>query len=203
MGTRDLSTVADVSIDDEVVKPFFAVEMLFDSGALRLWTGTYQLDLASVAWTGTGALLGISAIEETAEIAVRGATLTMSGLPEEIVALALQEPYQGRACSIYLGMFAEVYSPDLTELFSGYMDEMNIDEGDESSAIELKIENKLVDLERPRVMRYTTAYQESRHPGDKFFSHVEDIQDKVIPWGTSGNSQLDAAFYNTFFGGVL
>jgi hypothetical protein len=63
------------------------------------------------------------------------------------------------------------------------MDEMNIDEGPDYATIELKVENKLVDLERARVRRYTSEYQKSKYPNDKGFDFVEAIQGKPVLWG--------------------
>jgi len=63
------------------------------------------------------------------------------------------------------------------------MDEMNIDEGPETSTIELNVENKLIDLERARVRRFTSGYQKSVYPGDKGLDFVESLQDKEVVWG--------------------
>lgn len=205
MATRDLSEAVSGSLEDDVIYPFFAIELLFDSAPIRLWTGVGELVFDGNSWLGTGNLLDISSIEETTEIAVRGATITLSGMNSEVISLALQSPYQGRVCNIYFGMFSkgqlqtessdyilledgsrinlESQETGLTQIFSGYMDEMNISEGPDSGAIELKVENKLIDLERSRVRRFTSGYQKSVYPGDKGFDFVEDLQDKEIVWG--------------------
>jgi hypothetical protein len=205
MATRDISTAVQGNLEDDVVYPFFAVELLFDNSPLRLWTGLGTLVYDNNSWAGTGNLLDVSSIEETSEIAVRGATLTLSGVPTEVISLALQEPYQGRVSNVYFGMFSkgelqkeddtyilledggkirlELQETGLTEIFSGYMDEMNIDEGPETSTIELKVENKLIDLERARVRRFTSGYQKSVYPGDKGLDFVESLQDKEVVWG--------------------
>ena len=60
---------------------------------------------------------------------------------------------------------------------------MNIDEGPDTSTIELKVENKLIDLERARVRRFTGNYQKSVYPGDKGLDFVESLQDKEVVWG--------------------
>ena len=205
MATRDLSAAISSNLEDDVVYPFFAVELNFDASPLRLWTGTGDLVFEGVTYAGTGNLLDVSSIEETSEIAVRGATLTLTGIPSEVVSLALQTPYQGRICNIYFGMFSkgallqedgayilledgskialELQDTGLTQIFSGYMDEMNIDEGPETSTVEVKVENKLIDLHRARVRRFTTGYQIGVYPGDKGFDFVESIQEKEIVWG--------------------
>tara|TARA_R110000772_G_scaffold200250_1_gene310781 strand:+ start:116 stop:751 length:636 start_codon:yes stop_codon:yes gene_type:complete len=205
--SRDLSNDTIISINEDVVYPFFATELKFDgNNVLRMWTGQGTLVLADgTQWVGLGNLLNISAIEETSEIAVKGATLTLSGVPSEVLSLALSEPYQGRVCNIYFGTFLqgsilqesasyillqdgskinlEEESANFSELFSGYMDQMNIEETSDTSTIQLLVENKLVDLERARVARFTSGYQKSIYAGDLGFDFVEDLQDKQISWG--------------------
>lgn len=193
-------------LEDSVIYPFFAVELLFDGDqTLRLWTGVGTLVYQSVSWVGTGSLLQIDTIEETSEIAAKGATVTLSGVPSEVLSLALTEPYQGRQAKIYFGTFyngnilqendayillqdgskisLEDRQVDLTEVFAGYMDQMNIEENTEASTIQLTIENKLIDLERPRTARFTSAYQKSIYPNDLGLDFVEDLQTKELYWG--------------------
>jgi hypothetical protein len=205
--SRDLSDNTIDNISQDVVYPFFATELRFDGdNTLRLWTGQGTLVLEDgTNWIGTGNLLDISAIEETSELAVKGATLTLSGVPSEVLSLALSEPYQGRVCNIYFGTFSqgsilqesssyillqdgsrinlETTDKGFNEIFSGYMDQMNIEESGETSTIQLLVENKLVDLERARVARFTSGYQKSIYAGDLGLDFVEDLQDKQISWG--------------------
>ena len=183
--SRDLTTTTLAAIDDDVVYPFFAVELIFDSEVLRMWTGQGTFNDGVNDWVGAGNLLAISDIEETAEMSVKGATLTLSGVPSEILSLALSEPYQGRVCNIYFGISGENI---FNQLFSGYMDQMNIEDGPETSTIELKVENRLIDLERARVARFTSAYQKSVYSGDKGLEFLEDMQDKPLTWGKKSAS---------------
>jgi len=204
--SRDLSTAISNSLDDDVVYPFFAVELLFDGDdVLRMWTGYGTLVYNSVEWYGTGNLLDISSIEETTEIAAKGANLVLSSVPSEVLSLALQVPYQERLCKIYFGMFGrgnllledgayilledgskievELQETGLTEIFTGYMDRMDIEEAAESSVIQLKAENKLIDLEAARIARFTNSYQQEVYSGDRGLEFVEDLQDKQVYWG--------------------
>jgi len=203
------------ALDDSVIYPFFAVELNFGvADVLRLWTGVGTLSFEEVSWTGAGTLLGISAVEETTETAAKGADITITGLPSEVLALALSTPYQGRTCKIYFGMFAkgslqkessnfilledgsrielEDRSTGLTEIFTGYMDQMNIVEGVDTGTIQVKVENKLIDLERARVARYTAEYQRSRNiagaSDDAGFDFVAAMQDQKLAWGRSSES---------------
>ena len=179
--TRDLSQITLQNIEKDVVYPFFAVELQFDSNIVRTWTGQGTLVLQDgTEWVGTGQLLSVSSIEETQEMSVKGATLTMSGIPSELLSLALSEPYQGRVCKIYFGVKDEAI---FNEIFSGYMDQMDIEDGPDTATITMKVENKLIDLERARVARYTSGYQKSIYPDDLGLDFLEDLQDKKLPWG--------------------
>ncbi len=211
MSTRDISQSTIDSLDDDVLYPFFAVEMLFDGDqTLRLWTGYGTLVYQGQEWYGTGSMLQIDSVEETTEIAAKGASLTLSGIPQEVLSLALSEPYQGRQANIYFGNFSkglillessdyilledgskislEAGSTNLSQIFSGYMDQMNIEETADTCTVQLTLENKLVDLERARVARFTSAYQKSLYSGDLGLDFVESLQDKEIVWGRKSGS---------------
>ena len=204
--SRELSLSTIENIDGDIVYPFFATELNFSSKTIRMWTGQGTLVLDNgTEWFGLGQLLNISSIEETSEMAVKGATVGLSGIPSELLSLALSEPYQGRVAKIYFGTFSygsllqqsgsyilqqdgsrinlQEGSKGFNELFSGYMDQMNIEEGGEASTITMSVENKLIDLERARVGRYTSGYQKSIYPNDLGMDFIEDLQDKQIPWG--------------------
>ena len=212
-----LPSVITNSLDNSVINPFFAVEMNFDNNnILRLWTGVGTLTFNGQDWAGAGTLLGISAVEETTETAARGADITITGMPSEVLALALSTPYQGRTCKIYFGLFevasdkilkedssfllledgSKIFLEDLnsglTEIFTGYMDQMNIIEDAQTGTIQVSVENKLIDLERARVARYTAEYQRSRNIAgastDAGFDFVADMQDQKLAWGRSSGS---------------
>lgn len=207
--SRDLSTGVSDSLERDVIYPFTAVELQFDGdNVIRLWTGTGTLVFGGNSWTGAGELLDISSIEETSDISAKGATVTLSGVPSSVLSLALSEPYQGRVGKIYLGLFVvgslekesgdyillqdgtriglETQETSLTEVFSGFMDRMTIDEQAESSTIGLSLENKLVTLERPRTARYSHEFQRTIDSTDKGLEYVESIQLKEFVWGPNG-----------------
>ena len=204
--SRDLSVNTTENISENVVYPFFATELRFDGNIVRMWTGQGTLVLSDgTEWVGLGQLLNISSIEETSEMSVKGASISLSGIPSDLLSLALSEPYQGRIAKIYFGTFQqgsilqetsdyillqdgsrinlESTSTGFNELFSGYMDQMNIEESGDTATIEMMVENKLIDLERARVARFTSGYQKSVYPGDLGMDFIEDLQDKRVSWG--------------------
>jgi hypothetical protein len=173
-------------LDNPVMSPFLAVELLFDSGAVRLWTGLKDLSVGGYTYTGAGSLLGVSAVEETSEVAAKGANLTLSGIPSEIISLALNEDYQGRTAKVYFGLMNVTSGlPEMNQIFSGLMDQMNIEDTGQTLTVEVTVENRLIDLERARIRRYTSEDQKRLYPSDLGFDFVNDLQDKEIVWGRS------------------
>ena len=168
------------ALAQQSVEPFYAVELKFTSGAVRMWTGYGDRTIDGETYVGTGNLLEISGIEEVADLSAKGITLRLSGVISELVSLALQEPYQGREARILFGV---VGVNDYVEVFAGLMDVMTIQEDGTSAVIELTVESKLVSLQRPNVRRYTSESHKLRNPGDTFFDFVEQLQDKEIVWG--------------------
>lgn len=166
------------------LQPFLAVKAEFDSGDVRLWGGYGDLTINSETYVGSGTLLNISSVEETSEIAARGATVTLSGLDAAIISIALSENYQNRPCTIIIGTLTESgVVDDYYTLFKGRIDLMSIEESGETAVISTAVENHLIDLERPRTSRYTNEDQISRYPNDTFLSYVNDLQDKTLDWG--------------------
>jgi len=207
--SRDIPSDLSARLSDSVVHPFFAIELFFDTETLRFWSGIGELIYQEVTYTGSGNLITVSNIDETSEVSARGARITLSALPSEMLSLVLSEPYQGRKCFIHFGLLAsgtvrmlqqdgdlvlqqngsaivvsDVDNTDtVTQIFSGYIDQMNVDEGPDNSQITVAVENRLIDLQRPRTKRYTDASQKARFPGDNGFEFVESMQDKKFAWG--------------------
>ncbi|SMO99447.1 hypothetical protein SAMN06265173_1543 [Thalassovita litoralis] len=178
--SRTIPAALLTALGQRTVRLFYAVELIFDSAPLRLWTGYGTKTIDGQTFTGAGSLLQIGGLEEVADLSARAADLTLSGVPSGLVATALAEPYQGRPCRILFGV---TNVSAFVEVFGGQMDTMTIVDSGELCEIRLTVESRLVTLERPRIRRYTHESQQSRHPGDSFFSFVTDLQDKEVVWG--------------------
>ena len=184
------------------------------SAPLYFWTGIGDTTIDGITYTGTGNLMQISSIKETAEIQAAGANLTLSGIPADMLSLALSVPYQGRIGKIKFGLIDAdnnlleletafnmllesgidigLENPEqsnvLVDMFVGYMDQMNIDESAETSIISLSLESKLLDLDRPVIRRYNNESQKALFPNDKAFEFLNDLQGKDLSWGRASET---------------
>ena len=174
------------ALNDDSIEVFYAVDLTFDSGDIRMWTGYGDKTINSETYTGTGNLLSIDGLEEASDLSARGTTLTLNGLDSTIVTYALTEEYQGRLARIYWGI-----GNNTVEVFSGYMDKMTIQDSGETATISLTVESRLISLERPNIRRYTRESHAAVRAAkgltgsDTMFDWVTKLQDKPVVWGRS------------------
>ena len=114
---RTLTASVSAASTATEVSPFLAVDLDFDSGSLYLWSGYGDLVIGAKTYFGAGNLLNISAVEETSELDARGATISLSGIPSDYLAVALAESFQGRPCRIYFGVVSN--PSEYVEIFTG------------------------------------------------------------------------------------
>ena len=186
---RSITTAFNNALKAEALRPFLAVELAFSTGTLYLWNGYGDISLtaggSTNTYTGLGDATGISPIDEQSAIQASGANLVLNGVKSSLISTALSAQYTNRDGKIFLGMFDTSKSviADVYTLFVGKMDVMIIRETGETSTIELKLENRLVALERAIERRYTDEDQKNLFSGDKGFEFVPDLQDKQLVWG--------------------
>lgn len=179
---RTIPAALITALEQQSVDLYFAVELLFDTSPLRIWSGIGETVIGGNTYTGTGSLLSITTAEESNDLAANGASITLSGVDSGIIALALTEPYQSRICKIYIGS-----GENVLEVFSGYMDVMTFDDGGDTCTITLTVESRLITMDRAVSLRYTQESQAARYPTDTFFSYVADLADKSITWGRASS----------------
>lgn len=178
--SRNISPTLLSALTQNVAEPFYAIELFFDRGAVRLWTGLGERTINNEVFTGALGVLGISSAEEVVDLSAKSMSLTFSGLQSTSLSIALIEPYQRRKARVYLG---DQSVSDVVEIFSGQMNTMSIEDSGESSIIQITLESKLVELERSANWRYTDENHKSRNSDDSFFSYVKSIQDAQVAWG--------------------
>jgi hypothetical protein len=169
MGERDLTAAIKAELSKDQVQIALFVEMIFDSGALRLWSGIGDRILNGNTFNGAGQFGKIDRIEESAgDIKAAGITLSLSGIPANLRALAEDEDCQGRPVNVWLGFFDSDWTliANAVKLNGYLMDYPIIEEGGSTCTITVFCESILADLERPKVRRYTHEDQQDLYPGD-------------------------------------
>lgn len=188
--SRQLTTAMQSAVTADLVRPITLVQCSFDSGNVNLWSGIGNLTVDSVDYVGAGTLLKISEVVESAELSANGMSVALSGITEPLLSKARDEDYQGRELKVLLGAMdaSNGVVADPVIVFSGFMDTMIINDGAETAAIQITVENRLIEFERTRVRRYTAEDQKIDYPTDKGLEFVAEMAEKEIVWGRSSVS---------------
>jgi hypothetical protein len=172
-----------------VVRLVFLFEGFFiASTPTRFWSGIGTLTWNGAAWTGAGELIGVGAASEGSEMKAQGITISLAGIPSELLALVFQNMRQGQRVNVYVGIMndAGVLTATPAIYFSGRVDVPSIADGGDTATISLAVENRFVDFEKSRSLFYTPQSQAIFYPGDLGFDQVTALQDDKIFWGISG-----------------
>jgi len=183
---RTLTSGLLTEITANQLHPFVAVEIFFPKYTTRIWGGYGTIRINSQDFLGVGTLGAISSVNETTQTQASGLTLSLSGIPNDLLAVAMAEQYQGNTVNIYFGCLNEEHSviESPINIFSGRVDVMSLSEGKESSTLAITVESRLIDLEKPRLRRYTAEDQKIDFADDKGLDFVASIQETQIQWGS-------------------
>ena len=183
-------TIAEVLKQDVI--PFLMVLLETGGGDVAAWSGigdyVSSVSGSSKTYSGTGHLLKISPIVETQDLSARGLTISLSGIPSAIISVALNDLEQGLPVRVFMGFFAQSTRVSINnefEIFNGITDVPVIDEGADTSTVSISVENRLIDLEKVRVRRYTPEDQARDNITDLGFEFVPALQDAEILFGAS------------------
>lgn len=197
---RSLTSVIRDQVSSSAVELAFLAKFRFDSGDQNVWTGIGDLIFNGDTYLGIGNLGSISSYKETQNLKAEGITFTLSGNIGSNISKALDEEFQNRICTLWLGFFDTAVSPGLLNdpiiIFQGRMDNMPIDHGSESSTVSIQAENVLVSLENAVNRRYTPKdhaldkfiADDGTVVNDKGFNFVATLEDKEIVWGRPDSS---------------
>ena len=184
--SRDIDQDLLAQLQGADLSPVLLMRIGTSDGPVRMWTGYGDLEYDGETWLGGGEFIGVSNVSETADIQANGITFSMSGITEELLAIALQYMRQGEIAELFLGALSdtgELIGANAVRVFSGKTDVPVIDDDGSSIVINLTAESDLIDLERSRVRRYTPEDQKAEYPDDLGFDFVTRLQETEIAWG--------------------
>lgn len=181
---RDMTTAARAQFCKLNFPCLIFVELDFADGYVRMTNAGYSFTWNGVEWLGIGTLGKIEEVAEGSALQMYGLSLSLSGIPPEVISEAFSQGYQGRAAKLWLAPLTDDYQiiADPVVIFSGRMDTMDIALG-KTATVTVTVESRLVDWERPRVRRFNDADQQAEYPGDRGFKYVDQMVYKDMKWG--------------------
>ena len=197
MSGRGASAGVLTEIGKSANKPFHLVDVAFDAndgGTVRL-CDSYR----SIVWNGNtypalGHFLDYSQIEESSELRVTQAALTLSGVDQTWIAELLIHKYLGRTCTVYKAFFDanEVLLVDPFPVCQGPMDAPVVDEDPTNGTctIAIQVTSLGADIDRIAGRRTSLADQQRFFPNDTGFKFTPQVSGLIagrqVYWGRPG-----------------
>jgi hypothetical protein len=183
-----------VSVDAQLASgnaPVLAlVELGFTTGTARLTNWAHPLPFAGYIWDGIGALGSISVVKSSERLEYPSIDLVLYPVNDALMALLQSEDpstYRGRPVTIYQAVLDDELRPlGVPELaWFGQMSQPLINTGDgegDTGSIVMRCELYGRDNRSQRSLRLNHAQHSARHPGDTFFSRIEELTGRPVPW---------------------
>jgi hypothetical protein len=166
--SRGMTSDVIAAVSGEVVTRTVAVKLEFASGDVRLNASPVNISIGGEEFLGVGGLGAISAVQEDTDLRAYDLTLALSGVPRDMVAIALAETYQNLPGTVWeVVLDPATWQPIAVPivLFRGRMQVMTVNLG-----------------QSPRVRRYTDEDQRAAHPGDDGLRFVAATVEKQLIW---------------------
>lgn len=183
MKTHDASALAALAGDTPVA---MYVQLDFQSGTQRYWTGGYDTDWNGQTWVGTGGIVSIGEIKETDQLQAVSVPLQLSGASGALVALLQSGRVRGVLCTLWFAALDAAENPigTIPVEFRGKLDEpaIAIAIGDPEATIQINVVSALADFARPKEARFTNEDQQARYPGDTIFDGIHETVEMEVIW---------------------
>lgn len=181
---RDISSPMLASLVSNAVRPGYLAMIQFRSETRYVWTGIGDLVYGGNTYSGVGSFGKLGSINEGTGVTAQGTTIGLSGIDPALLAECLSDIQLGAPVTVYFALFDASINilGTPSPLFVGTVDQPVLQIGLEEIEISLKLENRLSNLQRASMRRYTSADQNLYYPGDTFFVFVEILNDQALIW---------------------
>lgn len=173
-----LAAIASGNVTNAVL-----ADLTFVSGTEHVWTGIGPIGYGSNTYRGVGSLAGLGSITESTAVAAVGTSVSLSGIDPAILGECLADIQLGAPAVIW---FAAIVGgvPVPYKAFQGVVDQPEVDIATDTVSITLKLETRMVYIQKPSARRYTTEDQHLDYPDDCGFSRVPCMNDIALKLGS-------------------
>lgn len=187
MVDRDMSALMIAEVAKAEIRPCYLLELVFDSGTMRLTDAAFDITYAGDVYQRTAGLLSFGGISETGDLLVNQITIELAGADTSLaMAKVLTDDFLDRPCRIYLALLnasaGVITSP--VKIFEGRMDAPAIVEDPDTgtSTVSVRGTPAWVDFGRRPGRHTNDEEQQFYFPGDLGFEFVSQLP-KQVKWG--------------------
>lgn len=182
--------------DPAQVRLFNMAFLDLETQPLRLHNDVGAFEWNGGTWTGLGDMGNVTEVVEDGQLAPGRFNLSLNGLKSEWIVDTRSERHIGRRCDVYLAAMEIATgqpSGDPLLIVRGVMQAVSMNVWDESAALSLRVEDQRALLQRDPGIWFSNEGQQTRRPGDTFFSLMEDTPRVRLQWGERGANPYSGA----------
>lgn len=183
---RDASSPMLAALTGSQISIGFLLDIVFTTGQQFVWSGAGNLVYNGNTYLGVGAMGKVGPFSEGSGVSADGTTVSLSGIDPALLSACLEDIRLGAPSTVYFALFDQNLNILGTPypIFVGTVDQPVLQIGPDALTIQLKLENRLTNLQRANMRRYTSADQNLYYPGDSAFNWVEILNDQALLWNT-------------------
>jgi hypothetical protein len=194
---RLMTTAMATALQQPVVRLQLLASLQFADSTAYIWTGLGPVTWNGMTFTGVGNLADVGTISEDSTVEAKGVTVSLSGIPANMVSEVLNEVRVLGLAQIWLALYDStgtlIPTPFLS--YQGKMDAPEMNDDGKTCTCSISLENVLVDLNRECYRRYTDEDQQLDLAAtltrlslpsttvDTGFTHVAGLQEQITFWG--------------------
>lgn len=190
-----LAIFAEIAFADNTFYVFSGVNSITPAGPPALSTSTFPY---GETFTGLGWLAKLSGVPQTTKVQAQNVTISLSGIPSNLVSEAVAQVRVTGTITIWLGFFnpsTGALINDPVQIYVGGLDVPSISDGGDTSVISITCENPLLSLNLAPSGLFDDADQQIRFPGDLGLSFVTALANLELFWPSPANSGSPYAVY--------
>lgn len=186
MSERGFSATVENALDDQDVAVSLAVYLNWPTGAVRVWSGIGSKTFSAQTYTGVGTLGSIDKIADGIEKTDTGVELTFNYLDDTLRNQIIANDPIGADASIYLWLMnvATGAITDSYELFTGYIDEVVIEDDGSTGRIIVRLASELARLGQSTFYLLSDAHQQQLFASDVGLEFAARMDEPIL-WGRS------------------
>lgn len=184
MSERGFSATIENALDDQAVDLALAVYLNWPGGAVRFWSGIGSKSWSAQTWTGVGELGAIDKIADGLEKTDTGVELSLNFLDDALRNEVNTNDPTGEDASIYLWLMnvATGAVTDGYELFSGYIDRVELEDDGATGRIIVRLASELARDSQSTFYTLSDAHQQQLFSGDVGMEFAARMDEPIL-WG--------------------
>lgn len=181
---RDIDPLIQSELETKNIKTVYLLKGIWESGEVNFTNFIKDLEFNGDVYVAGGQFLSVEGLEETTEFQAVDASITLSGIAPDSIALFTNEEYVGNDAYIYLALLDDTDDiiADPILVFKGQLNDTNfdIDEDNGTASVTVGLTNYLARFDDVGGRLSNDSEQKRYLSNDTCFAQMADLSNKGV-----------------------